>query len=48
VKPPPPEPPEPPRTEPTKQWLLENQDAFEAYARFVELHPIFNEIERDW
>ena len=31
-----------------RHWLLENKKGFEAYAKYVERHGIFNEREREW
>ena len=31
-----------------RRWLIENERGFDAYAKYVERHGIFNEDGRDW
>ncbi len=36
------------KSERTRRWLEENREGFEAFARFVDKHGIFNEDDREW
>jgi antitoxin CcdA len=31
-----------------RRWLEDNREGFEAFARFVDKHGIFNEADREW